>query len=102
MTKWESDTAEQERDIDPSSYVDKADLVRKVEEVAASGPVVAGAPTQVGGHPVPPGFAYEPSSGYYYNSESQMSFDPVSGGYFCNNRWYAWDANLNQFVEWRS
>jgi hypothetical protein len=58
--------------VDPSSFVEKSDMARKVAELAAAGPVTAGAAGQQGGggtHPAPPGFVFHPHSGYFYNSE---------------------------------
>ena len=47
---------------DAAGIIDKADLVAKVKEVAAADSAAAAE--------APPGYAFDPASGYWYSSES--------------------------------
>ncbi len=79
---------------DTTGVVEKGDLVSRVREAAAKGPEGGTAAS------APAGYAYDPSSGYWYSSESIMYWDPTTGGFCSNGKWYAYDAASGQFVEW--
>lgn len=65
---------------DPSGIVEKADLVAKVEAAAAA------ASSADGTAAVPPGYAFDPESKYYYSEQARMFYDAASGGYFSQAR----------------
>eukprot|EP00887_Chlorella_sp_A99_P003863 scaffold11.g3863.t1 len=67
-----------ERGVDPSSIVEKGDLVARA----------------------PAGYAYDPSTGMWYSGDAGMYWDPKSGGFYSQGCWYAWDAGEQRFVEW--
>ena len=50
----------------------------------------------------PPGFTFDPSSGYFYSAESGMYYDAKSSGFYSGtaNKWYSFDAATQQYVEW--
>ena len=74
---------------DPSGIVEKADLVAKVEAVAAT------AAASNGTAAVPPGYKFDPESKYYYSDQSRLFYDTASGGYFSQDdgKWYSWDGS---------
>ncbi len=79
--------------------MEKTDLARKVAELAAAGPVAAGASAPV--YPAPPGFAFEPSTGFFLDAQSGMRFDQTSGFFFKGAQWFTWDAGAGRYAEVR-
>ena len=56
--------------MDPSSFVEKSDMISRVRELAAQGPAVTGdGSVQLGPYTAPPGYAFDAASGYFLNSE---------------------------------
>lgn len=49
----------------------------------------------------PPGYRFDPSSGFYHSSESGMYWDASSGGFYSEGKWYSYDEAAGQFVEWK-
>jgi hypothetical protein len=50
----------------------------------------------------PPGFAFDPTSGYFFSPEpSPMYYDPASGAYSQpgSGKWYVVDPTSGQYVE---
>ncbi|KAL4436141.1 hypothetical protein ABPG77_005589 [Micractinium sp. CCAP 211/92] len=80
-----------ERGVDAAGFVEKADLVAKVREVAAQGPEGE----------APAGYVFDAATGYYLNSETGMYWDAATGGFCSGGTWYSWDADKQQFVEWQ-
>lgn len=91
----------QERGEDASAYVEKGDMVKKVKELAAKGPVVAEGSKAPGAFQAPPGFAFDPTSGQFYSTEHNMYFDTSSGCYYRGSQWFTFNAAAGQFVPWR-
>ncbi|WIA19510.1 hypothetical protein OEZ85_004121 [Tetradesmus obliquus] len=79
-----------ERGMDSSSIVEKQELVAMVAKAAESSAAVA----------PPPGYRFDPSSGFYHSSESGMYWDASSGGFYSEGKWYSYDEAAGQFVEW--
>jgi hypothetical protein len=87
---------------DISNMVEKAELVAKVQELAAKGPEGELPPPPAAAAVVPEGYVYDSASGYYYSSSSGMYWDASSGGYYdgSSGKWYSWDAAAGQYVVW--
>lgn len=49
----------------------------------------------------PPGYRFDPSSGFYHSPESGMYWDASSGGFYSDGKWYSYDEATAQFVEWK-
>jgi CD2 antigen cytoplasmic tail-binding protein 2 len=83
---------------DAATFVEKSELVAAVEKLGGNVNNRATAVVSVKAQQVVPvGFAFDPGSGYWYNSETGMYFDQGSGYYFHNEKWYKWDGQ--RYVE---
>ncbi|GLC52767.1 hypothetical protein PLESTB_000665900 [Pleodorina starrii] len=104
----------QERGVDSSGFVEKADLVAKVRQVVDAAPTAGaaapGAGSAGGGgggsdgaFVAPPGYVFDPSSGYFFSEDSGMYYDTSSGGYCqaATGKWFYLDASCGSFVEWK-
>ncbi|KAL4422393.1 hypothetical protein ABPG75_008590 [Micractinium tetrahymenae] len=80
-----------ERGVNAEGFVEKADLIGKVREVAAQGPEGE----------APAGYTFDPATGYFLNAETGMYWDATTGGFCSGGKWYSWDAHKQQFVEWQ-
>lgn len=80
-----------ERGVDADGFVEKADLIARVKEVAAQGPEGE----------APAGYVFDPATGYFLNAETGMYWDAATGGFCSNGKWFSWDADKQQFVEWQ-
>lgn len=49
----------------------------------------------------PAGYAFDPNSGLWWSSESQLYFDPKSGYYLnpTDSKWYAWNSKTQQWID---
>lgn len=49
----------------------------------------------------PAGYAFDPNSGLWWSSESQLYYDPKSGYYLnpADSKWYAWNSKTQQWVD---
>lgn len=76
---------------------EKDDLVR----LAAQSAFDSKASTQDKVMLAPAGYAFDPNSGLWWSSESQLYYDPKSGYYLnpADSKWYAWDSKSQQWVD---
>lgn len=80
----------EERKVPTTGLVEKSDLVAKVEEAVAA--MSTGTTTDP--FSAPPGYVFDPASGYFHSMEAGMYYDPNSGGYCqaSTGQWYTLDA----------
>lgn len=93
--------AVQEHGLNPDSFVEKQDMVARAQELSLKGPAVADGAAAPGPYPAPPGYVFDPTSGYFHSSETHMYFDSKSGGYFINGQWLSKDPVCGKFVPWK-
>ena len=81
----------QEHGVDTTGIVEKPDLVARAQQASA-------ARSDVDFAAAPPGYVFDPSSGYFYNSDTCMYWHK-SGSYYSSSTglWYSFDGS--KFVQ---
>lgn len=91
-----------ERGIDCSNIVEKGELVAAAKKAGAKNEGDKAAAMGSGSALAPPGYAFDPGSGLWRNTESGMYWDSKTGGFYnsSDGKWFSYSAQ-GQWVEWK-